>query len=601
MIRFFLISLFLNQFLSGAVTIDRDRIDLLPYCEFLTLKDSHYSFEDVAKIPNSRWKKSDKKALSLGFSNNTTLWVKCTLENPFDKSITRILETDNPRTEFVTLYADHKKILSGSTYRGVTLDAINPYFKLRWKPKEAKTIFLSFKSYLFPLNARPVLWKPSSYAKHEKLRHLFLGIFFGVMGALLIYNFFIMIFTKDITYFWYCGYLAGMILYQLYYTRVLELYILHTPIKSALILNVLIAASLVFIPYFTRYFLNTSKTMPLVDKVLKFLPIYVLFVTFTQPPKISLMFLLVYAPIFIYISIKALAMRLQGSKYYAAGWLSVTSAMLIITLINFGYLPSIANSAFIPQAGFAFEALIFSIGLADRINTLKAEKEAADRELIDYHKEEQYRLQKMVERRTKALTKALEEKNILLKEIHHRVKNNLQMIVSLLQLQSSRIADEKILNIVSSAQSRIDSIGKLHELLYRNSKTLQIETEVYFRLIVEKLISNFQAENIESRYDIEAELDADRAIYCGLIINELVTNSLKYAFDAKEGKISISFKREGGRYLLSVADNGIGMGESIDGDSIGLTLVKALASKQLKGSFKVYSNGGTRVEIRFPA
>ena len=250
--------------------------------------------------------------------------------------------------------------------------------------------------------------------------------------------------------------------------------------------------------------------------------------------------------------------------------------------------------------GFAFEALIFSIGLADRINTLKAEKEAADRELINYHKEEQVRLQEMVEKRTEELTRALEEKSLLLKEVHHRVKNNLQMVASLLQLQSSGTEDKKTKNIIVSAQSRIDSMGKLHELLYRGSSIAQVDTKLYFKHIVEKLVTNYRLKNIEAEYDITADLDADRAIYCGLIINELVTNTLKYAFGDEGGYISISLKKDLKNYTLGIEDNGIGMEKSSKNGSIGLVLVNALVSKQLKGAINISVKNGTRFEIVFP-
>ncbi len=597
------LSLFLLLFLSAlnaAVDITPKKIYLLPYCEYTIVGADSYTLDDIKKIPGPKWSRIGKNALALGFKTDSELWLKCTLENPADKKIHRVLEMDNPHTGYVALYADGKEMISGALFRGLILQDLNPYFNIFFHPKETKTIFLKFSSPISTLTAKPVLWSSDEFKKHENIKNLILGLFFGAMGALLIYNMFILLFTRDVTYFWYCAYLLSLIVQQTYATGILELYYIQPPIVSRTIINLFIALPLIFIPVFTRYFLDTPKTMPIADKVLKYLPIYCFAVIFVQDPKIAVLLFMLTAPIFIVIPFLALKKRLHQSVYYAAGWISVLLSMVLMALIGFGFFPSLSGFNYIPQMGFAFEALIFSIGLADRINTLKAEKEAADRELIDYHKEEQVRLQDMVHKRTKALTKALEEKSILLKEVHHRVKNNLQMVVSLLQLQGSRIPDKKTQNIIVSAQSRIDSMGKLHELLYRGNSIAQIDTELYFRQIVEKLVINYRSQNIRAEYDITADLDADRAIYCGLIINELVTNTLKYAFGTKGGDIFISFKKDHENYILSIEDNGVGMDESSKNGSIGLVLVNALASKQLKGSIKISVKNGTRFEIVFP-
>ncbi|WP_457592882.1 7TM diverse intracellular signaling domain-containing protein [Hydrogenimonas sp.] len=602
MIRLFITLFVFSTALFGAVDITPERIDLLPQCEYLPLEGAD-SLDAVKNIADSAWKKSTKKSLSLGFRNQTTLWIKCRLENPLNKSVMRVLETDNPRTEYVTLYADGKRQISGSRYIGVVLDAINPYFKLHWNPHETKTVYLAFRAPHFSLNAAPILWQPSNYVKHENTRHLLLGLFFGAMGALLIYNFFIFIFTKDIAYFWYCGYLLTVITHQMYYTHISELYF-NAPSMSLMFFNILMTLLMLTISNFTRHFLDTGKYMPLLDKFLKYMPFYTLFAFFSPTLKISLLIFLSVIPIFIIVAFRALQLNLRLAKYYAAGWTVVWLAWLIMALINFGLLPSLISYAFFPQLGFAFEALIFSIGLADRINRLKAEKEAADRELIRYHKQQHAELQTKVEQRTFELTKALKEKNLLLKEVHHRVKNNLQMIVSLIQLQAVKTEEGQTKDILLSAQSRIGSIGALHEILYRRESISEIDTNHYFRQIVSQLLSATPAsQNIAIDFDITADLDSDRAIYCGLIINELVTNALKHAFGEAGGEISVFFKKENDTYLLAVHDNGKGFEKSdTEAESLGLALVKSLAVRQLKGSYQIDSDGnGTRQDVRFPA
>ncbi len=602
MIRLFITLCFSLKLLFGTVTIDREKIELLPYCEYTTVEGTTNSLAAIENIDESAWKQSDKRSLSLGFRSNTTLWIRCSLKNPLEKSVMRVLETDNPRTEYVTLYADGRSVVSGGAYRGKGLDTINPYFKLRWSPGETKTIYLSFRSPNFSLNAAPILWQPSSYIKHENTRHILLGLFFGAMAALLIYNFFIFIFTKDIAYFWYCGYLFMLILHQLYYTKIIELYIPHSQNQIIQIFILLIIFVTFFISYFTRSFLHTDKTMPVFDLILKLLPLYASFGIFSSNLEVALIVFIPIIPIYIIIALRALQLGLRQAKYFAAGWIAVCLSWLVMALVNFGLFPSLANYIFIPQLGFAFEALIFSIGLADRINTLKAQKEAADRELIKYHKQQHEMLQTEVERRTLELTKALREKSLLLKEVHHRVKNNLQMIVSLIQLQTVKAKEKSVKEILLGAQSRIGSIGALHEILYRRESIAEIETDHYFRQIVSQIRSAIpDSQQISIEFDITADIDSDRAIYCGLIINELVTNALKHAFDGRNGTISIKFAKEQKEYTLAVSDNGKGFekGET-SSESVGLALVKALAVRQLKGSYLIDSNEeGTTQTVKF--
>ncbi len=600
MLRLSLLFLIFLSTLDAAVDITPKKVYLLPYCEYTIVEADRYTIDDIKKIPGPKWSRIGKNALALGFKTDSELWLKCTLKNPADKKIHRILETDNPHTGYVALYIDGKEKVLGALFRGINMQNINPCFDIFFHPKEIKTIFLKLSSPISTLTAKPVLWSQEEFRKHENIKNLILGLFFGAMGALLIYNMFILLFTRDATYFWYCAYLLSLIVQQAYMTGILEVHITHSPISIRTYMNLILALPLITIPIFTRYFLNTYETMPIIDKILKLLPIYYILVVFIQIPKLVLILFVITSLLIFPIPFLALIKGLRQSKYYAAGWLSVILSMVLLGLMALGFFPSLSGFNYIPQMGFAFEALIFSIGLADRINTLKAEKEAADRELINYHKEEQVRLQDMVDKRTKALTKALEEKSILLKEVHHRVKNNLQMVVSLLQLQGSRIPDKMTQNIIVSAQSRIDSMGKLHELLYRGNSIAKIDTKLYFRQIVEKLVANYRSQNIRVEYNITTDLDANRAIYCGLIINELVTNTLKYAFGADGGEISISLKKDLENYTLSIEDNGVGMDESSKNRSIGLVLVNALASKQLKGTIKISVKNGTHFEIVFP-
>ncbi len=206
-----------------------------------------------------------------------------------------------------------------------------------------------------------------------------------------------------------------------------------------------------------------------------------------------------------------------------------------------------------------------------------------------------------------ALTGLLEEKTVLLKEIHHRVKNNMQVISSLLSLQAGHIKDAGALEVFTESRNRVRSMALVHEKLYQTQDLSKIDFQDYLKALTSGLVSSFMGRGslvkISSAVD-EIMLGVDAAVPCGLIVNELVTNCFKYAFPAGQpGEIRISMKRAVDAQLqLSVSDNGVGFPHDVDfrnTESLGMQLVTTLAD-QLEGSVAMRNGCGTTFEITFP-
>jgi PAS domain S-box-containing protein len=203
------------------------------------------------------------------------------------------------------------------------------------------------------------------------------------------------------------------------------------------------------------------------------------------------------------------------------------------------------------------------------------------------------------------IKQSLKEKEVLLKEVHHRVKNNLQVISSILNLQSSYIKDVNTLNLLKESQNRIKSMAFIHESLYQTKDFTSINFSEYIVNLSKNLVHSYSSydNDIELRLDIEdVFLNLDLAIPCGLIINELVSNSLKYAFLADdEGEIVVGLHVKGDNLELVISDNGVGLPKHIDyrnTESLGLQLVVTLVD-QLNGTIKLDNRKGTKYTITF--
>ncbi len=205
------------------------------------------------------------------------------------------------------------------------------------------------------------------------------------------------------------------------------------------------------------------------------------------------------------------------------------------------------------------------------------------------------------------LTASLKEKEVMLKEIHHRVKNNMQVISSMLRLQAGYIEDPKALELFQESQNRVKSMALIHEKLYQSQDLARIDFADYLRNLTNHLFRSYSGRaditlNIEVS---DVRLGVDAGIPCGLIVNELVSNALKHAFpNGRPGQITVALRRENGTYVLSVKDDGVGFPKDVDfrnTPSLGLQLVNTLVS-QLDGSVELISNGaGTEFRIEFAA
>ncbi len=221
---------------------------------------------------------------------------------------------------------------------------------------------------------------------------------------------------------------------------------------------------------------------------------------------------------------------------------------------------------------------------------------------LDVNEQKMYREQ---------IENSLREKVILLKEIHHRVKNNLQVISSLFRLQSFYIKDKDALSAFLESQDRVKSMALVHEKLYLSQNFSQINFSQYIHDLIRSILSSYRFNSNSIDFEInvnDVELNVDTAVNLGLILNELISNIFKHAFpdgvgsDGEKCRLTISLKTENGSYMLVVKDNGIGFRENFDisdSETLGLQLVTSLVEQQ-KGEIKFFNDKGANYVITFP-
>ena len=202
-----------------------------------------------------------------------------------------------------------------------------------------------------------------------------------------------------------------------------------------------------------------------------------------------------------------------------------------------------------------------------------------------------------------SIERSLDEKNVLLREVHHRVKNNMAVITSLLDMQMIVIEDADFKQVLRECKQRVKAMALVHDKLYRTSDFSNISVRDYIEELINDLLLSFGQPHIKTSLNVsDLRLDLDTLIPLGLIVNEITSNSLKHAFGGVEDPgLSVDLHSEDGRIMLEIADNGVGLEEKRDilKKTLGMNIINALTG-QIKGTIQMDSTSGLKYSISFP-
>lgn len=559
--------------------------------------------------------------------SQSTFWAKFNIKNKSDFQYF-ILEFNKVAIQELKLYHKLNNTSNRFTEQALNLNK-KKYsgrmflFDFKIKKNTSRTIYIKFKS------SWSVTFPVKIGSKEQMLHKLFdeeliNGLYIGVFLIMVFYNLFIYFFTKDKSYIYYVTYILFFLLFQLNENGFFFKYFLY---KSPYIYSIAIKTLPIFTSiaaiYFTREFVKAKKYVPKIDRfhiVLVILFLANLFFAFDEKYNhyafLSLNILTLTASLYVlFVGVAVVYKGFKPAWFFIIAWSVLILSIIQFNLSSLGVLPYYPITDHVLKIGSVFEIVLLSLGLANRINVLKTEKEASQSQALQLINEKKSfvenqnsQLEFMVAERTQTLeirneiiSKKNEEKSIMMREIHHRVKNNLQMINSMIRIQS-RYTNTK--NSLKEVERRIHTMALLHEKMYQSENLIEINIKEYIQSILVDLLSIYNVGE-KITYEIKTSdflYNTETVLYLGLLINELLTNALKHSLKNKEkGHITINLKPYNEDiHKLTITNNGkrIDIEKFNNSKSLGQRLIKNFV-KQLNGTFKIENSINTSFTIFF--
>jgi two-component sensor histidine kinase len=555
-----------------------------------------YHYEDINKnsslndIKSKKFQLLKDNFLNRGLSKNKQ-WLKVEIKNHTSTPLNYLLELQNPTLDSIKLFKNNgSTIQTGDHYKFKSrdIDAINFVFNIDLKPNIKNIYYIEIKTdnaITIPIK----LHQKETFFNSEISLNRGLYIFLGFILALIIYNSHLYLILKEKPYLYY-------VLFQLFYVGLLismsglgySFLWQDNIVINEFTYKIFDDLALLFFMIFILSFLQTEKYFPSLHFKAKIALVLIVIVAVTE----GFIHDILVKPVMLgaiglisYIVILSVKKDILYAKYIFVGVSFLFIGSLSTLLKNFGW---IGINFFTTWSIYIFvmlEAILFSIAIAKRIETIK-----------EYDKELQLNQKTMLQKEVKRQTQKLQT---LLQEVNHRVKNNLQIVSSFINISLQNSNEKKVLKALNS---RIQTIALLHSSLYKSDIKVDINIKEYIQNIVENIYQIYDP-NIKLHIDIEdTNLDFNRAIIIGLVVNEIVINTLTHAFktDSKNPSIYIELCYKNNSYTLTIDDNGVGFNIDKEYKTLGLKLINRLVTKQLKGNLDIKSTkNGSSFKIRF--
>lgn len=580
--RFLLFFLIVFTFLSADTTTNKTFFIDIVEVQYLEDETSTLSINDIIK---QNFTKTSKNSFNLGYHKGT-IWFRLNVKNntEFEKFILTLNETFY---ETANLYYDYNgKIekLSNSLFTPIQDREVKSNklaFGIDLSPNKSKIIYLELKGKYAYFGKIELIEKDYFYFQESHGLNTFFTFVIGIVSVLIFFSFFLYSKTKEKLYLYYLGYTFFLLIY---YSNISGLLVYIDLQKYIYDLHFSSSFMIGFLILFSKEYLQTQKYFNKLDKILTFIAIpffiFGILVFYTYQPW-NKFINNSSGLVCIFLIVVSIVMYFKGHreiKYYILAMVLYLGFVFLFTFMVNGVVEYNMVTRYGINIGVVLEMLLFSYLLSNRYHLSK-------QSVQNY-------LEAEVKNRTNELNVLLHERELLLREIYHRVKNNFHMIIGMLHLENEKESID-----FRGLVNRVKSMSLIHEYLYMNKDLSNIAIDSY----LEKLINNFKISYPKVTIQFKSDnilLNFDDALSLGIIINEVLTNSIKHNSDKTGLYIDIELTHRDNLVYLSIKDNGIGF-ESTKAKGLGLKLVNQFC-KKLSNSHSEFSfENGTKFELSF--
>jgi len=594
---------------SNAAPIDisqNEQVSLLEHSS-VYLDDRDLRIEEIIK--KNLFKVYLNPYINIGTSQDN-IWIKLELYNSTQQPIEKLLILTSSLLEDIALYKEGEldsPVIKGVSNINTVHTTLSPYFTIHLEANASQTYYLKVHSFYEPVDFTLKLQDKDTYLVQDRAEQFVNIMLIGMVLALMFYSFLVSFYTKDKSYSFYSFYLFFLVYQQLTYLGLTQIYFpayfvvidIAIPVIK---INLLIITSGLFAMHFLKI-----QQRPLLHLGYKFFIIIAVLEIFilSLPHMYNLDIVILTGALFIVFNLIAgIFTYLKGYKQarlFIVGFTIVFASYVLMILDALGMTSIMQDFRNILMFGTAFEALILTLAFADRYIILQEEKEKVDANLLAELRNRSSMIETEVIEKTKELNHAVETKELLLKEVHHRVKNNLQIILSIIRLQNDEVEDKEVSEKFINLENRINAISHTYNMLLIKNDLEEIDMKEYIDSLLSDVHEtlNTKGQQIDISTDIDAVVPLRESVYIGLIINELVTNAYKYAFEDIKGSIYISLHHQENHFILIVEDDGKGFVVNNTHKSLGRKLIHTLVYDQLDGEMELDTDKHTKYTIRF--
>lgn len=598
------------NFLFGMAVLNSSKTEDF-MIEYFYDDTKQLTIDDVSK---KNFQQTLPSQFSLGYIRGYA-WYKITIENQsnYEDFVLYFSEPHFENMNFYSFENSNWEKRKGGLFIPLEERDIhdhNPAFYISLKPKEKRTYYLQSFNTMGSFGEFTIYEKTAFFEKYKFLYKSLYLLYFGGLFIIIVFNIFLYLKLNDKIFLYYTGYIfffgtfiflfSGISLYT-------EFQELHYELHSSVSLFVL------FLILFSINYLEIEKYNKTLLKIFYFLGgfyflLAIMILIDIEPwyevlsATASIVFLMLSGSA-IYVWNKGH----EGAKYYILALSIYIISMSLLSSLANGWVENNDINRYSFLFGSYIEVIFFSLMLANRFYIIQKEKIHTQNELISLKtKNEQY-LELEVQKRTdellsvnKELSTALKDKELLLKELYHRVKNNFQMIISILWIESNKTKNKSLKRSFEDLNLRIKSMSKIHDVLYDSLNFSKIETNTYIHDIIDEIKKIFSEQKVTINQNIDKfDLDVMSALSLGVIINEATNNAIKHMDQEKHCIITVLLEKINNQVTLTISDNGNGFDIKKNYEGLGLKLIKQFANKLDNSKYSINSKNGTLFKLEF--